>query len=185
LGATSTTHASLLIIAATNRDLELAVDKGAFREDLLARFGAPRLHLPPLRDRREDIPAIARALAERAGWSLDEHADVEGVERLMLLPLRRNVRELGSLLQEAYALGGIEGDLLDKLHPLTHDALAAETIRNAVTAYGSERQAARVLGISRRQVRKAMAAGARTDESGPRTGAASDQAPANADDSDS
>ncbi len=184
LGATSPVRASVLIIAATNRDLESAVEDGTFREDLLARFGAPRLHLPPLRDRREDIPSIARVLAARAGWSLEEHADVAGIERLMVLPLRRNVRELRGVLEEALAVGGVEGEVLDKLRPLPKVGLDAAAIRDAVAVHDSERQAAKALGISRRQVRKAMTAGSRTGKHGPRTGSASGEAASDADDSD-
>ena len=169
VGAIRSSRASLLIVAATNRDLESAVEEGAFREDLLARFGAPRLHLPPLRDRPEDIPSIARVLAARSGWSLEQHADLAGIERLMLLPLRRNVRELRSVLQEAFACGGVHGEVLDKLQPPPTATLDADAICAAVTAHGSERKAASVLGISRRQVRNAMTGGARTDMTGPRT----------------
>ncbi|QUW03021.1 sigma 54-interacting transcriptional regulator [Chloracidobacterium validum] len=94
------------VIAATNRDLEAEVAHGRFREDLFHRLNVVRLHVPPLRARREDIAALTRHLlrecAKREGKtvSLSEAA----LERLSRLPWPGNVRQLKNEVERAVAL---------------------------------------------------------------------------------
>lgn len=90
----------MLLIGATNQDLDVRFAEGRFRRDLLARFAAARVVLPPLRDRAEDVWAIARAFAPASGLALepDEHVEVEAVERLLLERWPSNIRDLAGAL---------------------------------------------------------------------------------------
>lgn len=66
VGVPTPVHADVRVVAATNRDLEAAADQGSFREDLLGRLAGAEIRLPPLSERREDIPVLARHFAELA-----------------------------------------------------------------------------------------------------------------------
>src|SRR5690606_26809685 len=94
------------IIAATNRDIEPMVAEGKFREDLYYRLNVVPILLPPLRERREDIGALARhflALAAQEG--LPKRRLAEGAERLLMSrPWRGNVRELRNFIMRAVLL---------------------------------------------------------------------------------
>ncbi len=95
------------VIAATNRNLESAVRDKAFREDLLYRLNVIRIHLPPLRDRMEDVPLLARHFLIQHCGRLDRR--LEGIAPAALDVLRRhsfpgNVRELSHVIERAVAL---------------------------------------------------------------------------------
>ncbi|RMG93109.1 MAG: sigma-54-dependent Fis family transcriptional regulator [Zetaproteobacteria bacterium] len=99
------------VIAATNRDLPREVQKGNFREDLFYRLNVLPVHMPPLRQRPEDIPAIVAQLLKK--WGYDDRSISPGCLRLLQRqPLRGNVRELENLLQRMLALS--DGEILDK-----------------------------------------------------------------------
>jgi MoxR-like ATPase len=99
VGAARPVRVDVLVLAATNRDLEGMVESGAFRRDLFARLAMGRVHVPPLAARCEDVFAVAQALAGRAGAPLaPEAVEVEALERLMLEPWPGNVRELDAAL---------------------------------------------------------------------------------------
>ena len=107
------------VVAATNRDLRQAIDEGAFREDLFYRLSVFTLELPPLRQRQEDIPALAAHFAERYAQHLRRPAPTldEGVvAHLQGYAWPGNVRELEHLIHRAVLLceGGVirVGDLL-------------------------------------------------------------------------
>src|SRR5262249_24525962 len=96
------------ILAATNKDLRKEVDKGRFREDLFYRFHVVRIDIPPLRERREDIPEPVDFLLVRHARSLGKRFTDAAHERMPLLlawPGRGNVRELDNALQRAVILG--------------------------------------------------------------------------------
>lgn len=85
------------IIAATNQNLEARVEQGLFREDLFHRLNVIRIHLPPLRDRREDIPALARHFLSRSAQELGvepKTLEVETMAHLVKLGWPGNVRQL-------------------------------------------------------------------------------------------
>ncbi len=90
------------VLAATNRDLRNAIDKGRFREDLYFRLAQVRVFVPPLRQRVEDLPLIAAKLLARAGS--DAMIDVEALEHLSAMPWPGNVRELNNVLLRAAAM---------------------------------------------------------------------------------
>jgi two-component system nitrogen regulation response regulator GlnG len=98
------------IIAATNRDLRALIQQGLFREDLFFRLNVAPLRLPPLRDRTEDIPDLARAFllrANREGLPA-KTIDASALERLKLHGWPGNVRELENLIRRICALYGEE-----------------------------------------------------------------------------
>jgi two-component system, NtrC family, response regulator AtoC len=92
------------IVAATNKDLQRAVAEGRFRDDLFYRLNVIPITLPPLRDRREDIPLLVEHFLERMSAELGRKVD--GVSRdamamLMSHPFPGNVRELRNLVERA------------------------------------------------------------------------------------
>ncbi|MBE7416413.1 MAG: nitrogen regulation protein NR(I) [Ideonella sp.] len=92
--------ANVRVIAATHQDLEQRVRDGAFREDLFHRLNVIRLRLPPLRERREDIPGLARAFLARSAHDLGVEAkrlSDAAMERLMQFRFPGNVRQLENL----------------------------------------------------------------------------------------
>jgi DNA-binding NtrC family response regulator len=93
VGSEKSTKVDVRVISATNADLHAAVEAGRFRSDLLARLGAVELHMPSLRDRPEDLPAIVRCLLRRGGRPpLQLGADA--LEAMACYAWPRNVREL-------------------------------------------------------------------------------------------
>jgi transcriptional regulator with PAS, ATPase and Fis domain len=106
LGGSELLHANVRVIAASNRNLRDMVAERSFREDLYYRLAAINIDLPPLRERREDIPGIARVLLERIGreWSGHWQLSAEAERRLCAYNFPGNVRELRNILQKAVAL---------------------------------------------------------------------------------
>lgn len=106
------------VIAATNRDLEEEVRQGCFREDLYFRLNVLPVHMPPLRQRREDIPLLIEGLMRQ--WGGDpERITPSCMERLVRLPYMGNVRELENLLQRMLALSGdgpLDVSLLEEIY---------------------------------------------------------------------
>ncbi len=90
------------VLSSTSRDLRNAIDKGSFREDLYFRLAQVRVFVPPLRQRKEDLPLVCAKLLSRAGS--DVMIDVEALEHLSSMPWPGNVRELDNALQRAAAV---------------------------------------------------------------------------------
>jgi PAS domain S-box-containing protein len=167
LGATRTEEANVRVIAATNRDLAALVESGAFRQDLYYRIKVMKLDLPPLRQRREDIPLLVQHFIEVFNAVQNKH--VSGVSRDVLGVLTAhdypgNVRELQNIIEHAFVLlheGQIElehlpGDIVPvSLHGAggtkmidTVKASEAQAIREALDRTGGNRlAAARELGM--------------------------------------
>jgi transcriptional regulator with GAF, ATPase, and Fis domain len=113
LGSTRPVRVDVRVIAATNRDLEKAIREGTFREDLFYRLNVISCTLPPLRERREDIPLLASHFAARFGFQLGRR--VAGFTPEARACLQRyawpgNVRELSNAIERAIVLG--DGDLI-------------------------------------------------------------------------
>jgi DNA-binding NtrC family response regulator/CHASE2 domain-containing sensor protein len=107
VGATHSTTVDVRIVAATNKDLQRGVSEGWFREDLYFRLKGLVLHLPPLRDRAEDIPDLAQAYLQEASRQTHQGRLKLSEEALALLlhqPWKGNVRELRHCLEQAAAL---------------------------------------------------------------------------------
>jgi DNA-binding NtrC family response regulator len=95
------------VIAATNKDLDKAIVAGEFREDLFYRLSVIPIHLPPLRERREDIPLLARSFLERFRKSMEKPMEGIAPEAMRLLEDYEwpgNVRELENTMERSVAL---------------------------------------------------------------------------------
>jgi DNA-binding NtrC family response regulator len=107
LGARKATRVDVRLIAASNRNLEEAVRAGQFRRDLYYRLNVIGLVLPPLRERREDIPLLARHFVARQTSALGGKAKElthSALQKLMLYDWPGNVRELENVLERAVVL---------------------------------------------------------------------------------
>ena len=113
LGATQEESVDVRIISATHRDLAADVHSGRFRQDLYYRLNVIEITIPPLRERREDLPALCAALLERIATDAGMATPALTPDALAAIashPLKGNVRELENLLHRAIALGE-EGQL--------------------------------------------------------------------------
>jgi transcriptional regulator with GAF, ATPase, and Fis domain len=113
VGAVESRRVDVHILAATNRDLRAEVDAGRFRSDLFYRMNVVELHVPPLRERREDVPYLVAALVRE--FSARFRKRIAGVtpsaERLLMsAPWEGNVRELRNVIERACLLA--EGELI-------------------------------------------------------------------------
>lgn len=113
VGSTESLKVDVRIIAATNRDLDEEVRRGSFRTDLFYRLNVIAIHLPPLRDRRDDIPLLAENFLKRFGaerGAKPKHLAEETVEVFMKYDWPGNVRELENALERAVAM--VHGDVI-------------------------------------------------------------------------
>jgi len=99
VGAEVTRKVDVRIITATNQNLEDMISKGTFREDLFYRINTLPIHLPPLRERREDIPLLVRHFLKKHGDGKNIELTSSAMEYLSQKDWKGNVRELESLLQ--------------------------------------------------------------------------------------
>ena len=173
VGSTKAYSVDVRVIAATNRDLDRTIAEGRFRQDLYYRLNVVRVSLPPLRARREDIPALVNHFMRR--FNRRFHRDVRGIapEALAMLDtydFPGNVRELENLVERAYAMGAREQITLADLPTLTRSVatpgatatagaipqladVEKELILRALAFYRDDKEAAaKALGISRRTI---------------------------------
>jgi DNA-binding NtrC family response regulator/tetratricopeptide (TPR) repeat protein len=179
VGGTKSRVVDVRVIAATHRDLAQMVTEGTFREDLYYRLAAITVRVPALRERPEDLPAIARALLAREGATKEHRLDVPALTLLAEHAWPGNVRELANVLRVAATM--VEGLVIGRPElaaaigsSLTardgaprngaavvketslaalrarHRAELRELVGRAVAgADGNKRKAARSLGVSR------------------------------------
>ncbi len=114
VGGTSTIKVDVRVVAATHRDLEAEVEAGRFREDLYYRLNVMPLFLPPLRERMEDIPDIARFLVDKVGTKQGRSLSLTDTALRVLMHHNwpGNVRELENCLERAAVM--TEGDVIDR-----------------------------------------------------------------------
>jgi two-component system response regulator AtoC len=168
LGGTQAIPVDARILAATNRDLEALVESGRFREDLYYRLNVVHLHIPPLRERLEDVPLLAGELIRKLNHKLGtavRAVQPEALERLGRYSFPGNVRELENLLERAMIFA--EGDILRsadldleagrgaelprRAGPATLESLEREAVAAALHRWeGNRTRAAEELGITRR-----------------------------------
>jgi Nif-specific regulatory protein len=128
VGGTQPIRVDVRILAATNRDLESAVSAGAFRKDLYYRPNVVSLAMPPLRERREDIPMLARYFAAKHGKRVTRKLaglSPEALARLEAYDWPGNVRELENAIERAVVLGATELIIPEDLPEAVLDAPAA------------------------------------------------------------
>jgi two-component system, NtrC family, response regulator GlrR len=107
LGSSKTNQADVRVIAASNTDLREAIKSGRLRQDLYYRLNVLSLHLPPLRERREDIPVLSRHFLAKYAYEFDKPAkDIspDALRKLKRYDWPGNVRELENLIERAVAL---------------------------------------------------------------------------------
>src|SRR5580704_2782024 len=119
VGAVSTRHSDFRVIAATNRDLAAEVEKGTFRRDLYFRLNVVNIRLSPLRERREDIPALINHFLSRVGGNYSVTA--EALEGMPSYEWPGNVRELENCVQHMVAINS---------GPLLHVADRPSSLQN-------------------------------------------------------
>ncbi|MHB1225747.1 MAG: sigma-54-dependent transcriptional regulator [Gemmatimonadaceae bacterium] len=166
VGSSRTRRVDARVLAATNADLHAEVDAGRFREDLLFRLNTIEIHLPPLRERREDIASLAmyflRRHAAHYGKPLTGF-DAPATQALLDHGWPGNIRELGHAVERAVLLA--QGDLVRvsdlglrvpagaggaKLDDLTLEEVERLVIQKALARFdGNVSHAARALGLSR------------------------------------
>jgi two-component system response regulator PilR (NtrC family) len=182
VGSATEQEVDCRIVAATNRDLKAMVEKNDFREDLYYRLNVIELTIPPLRERREDLPLLIQHFLEKFG--LEMAKKIRGVTReamdlLLQYPYDGNVRELENIMERAVTLEIEDMITVESLpwqmhrgHDLTRwagdleipeegirlDDIVEELERNLITkalrrTHGVRKEAARVLGITFRSMR--------------------------------
>jgi len=168
LGSIEPVQVNVRVIAATNRDLSRLVHEGTFREDLYYRINIVRLQLPPLRDRREDIPLLIEHFVSKFNRLQEKHIAGVAEEAMAVLfehDYPGNIRELENIIEHAFVL--CQGGLIGPQHlppafrertglkrrssydGLTLRALEQTHIADAIRRHGGNRTAAaRELGIN-------------------------------------
>jgi len=170
VGGEDTVEVDVRIVAATNRDLKEEIRKGSFREDLYYRLNVVNIHVPPLKERRDDIPLLAmaflREFAQENGKKLDGF-DPKARQALYAYPWPGNVRELRNSVESAVVMAGSglvglddlppgvrsSGEERDVRVPVGSTLAEAEKIliRETLVAQGGNKsRTAEVLGIGRK-----------------------------------
>jgi DNA-binding NtrC family response regulator len=165
VGSSRTRRADVRIISATNANLTEEVRAGRFREDLLFRLNTVEIHLPPLRDRREDIPLLANHFLRQQAMRYRKHLegfDEAAMRSLLSCPWPGNVRELDHVVERAVLLA--QGDLVrvsdlnlrpardsaPRLEEMSLEEVERFLVQKALERFaGNVSQAAEFLGLSR------------------------------------
>ncbi len=171
VGSTQPININVRVVAASNRDLQAAVDDGQMRNDLFFRLNVATLLLPPLRERREDIPLLAYYLLRKFSTMMDrdvQEISTEAMQRLVEYDYPGNIRELSNFIERGVAL--TQGNTLDIEHlPQSLGALTVRVFKPEMAASpttleeqetehilqvlkmadGNRTQAAKMLGIDR------------------------------------
>jgi len=143
LGSERTIKVDVRVISAANRDVQQAIREGKFREDLFYRLNVFPIRIPPLRERREDIPRLAEFFLEKYARKLGKTKaglSPQAVSRLLVADFPGNVRELENLIERAVTLadeqGQISAEILQLEAPRLHSP-NSQRIFDAESASGS------------------------------------------------
>jgi DNA-binding NtrC family response regulator len=173
VGGVRTMQANVRLLVATNLDLRKAAEKGTFRRDLYYRLSVLPIEVPPLRERRDEIPELAKTLASELAWRISGRRRA-ALRRPVVAALQRydwpgNVRELRNVLERAMILSRGEPIELAHLAPELRDASPGETsdsladverahiLRVLDAARNNHTRAAEILGISRSTLNRKLA----------------------------
>jgi DNA-binding NtrC family response regulator len=161
VGSVETCHANFRLIAATHKPLEKMMEKGEFRQDLYYRISAFPIHLPPLRNRVEDIGLLANSFLQRGGAGKRRLTlDPEALARLQQYPWPGNIRELRNALERASLFA--DDGVIRAVHlpqacvalppqAVASTPLDSNTLAQALATFkGTRSELARHLGISDR-----------------------------------
>ncbi|MFH1147965.1 MAG: sigma-54 dependent transcriptional regulator [Pseudomonadota bacterium] len=171
VGSNRSTKVDVRIIAATNKNLEEAIKRESFREDLFFRLNVMRLHLPPLRERKEDLPLLVSYFLERLASKYKRERLMVSKEAMKLLTSYRwpgNVRELENTLERVVILTAgslfdardfVFAGLMPRDQSVSEGSSLADAERNHISlvlhrARGNKSEAAKVLGIDRKTLRE-------------------------------
>lgn len=181
VGSDVVRRVDLRVIAATHRDLDAMVREGSFRKDLLYRLDVYKIHVPPLRERRDDIPLLANTFLQTFRSEMDkpvERFSIKAMESLSTYYWPGNVRELRNAVERSilscHGMVIQPGDLPDKVNAIAgdsrhHDSELAQAIENGLDNWltsvernviiealretdGVQVQAAKLLGITERSL---------------------------------
>jgi len=125
IGGTNTIKADVRIIAATNKNLEEMVEKKSFREDLYYRINVFPIHIPPLRERKEDIPKLSKHFIQefsKAFGRKPPELSEKAIKKLIQYPWKGNIRELKNVLERAMILIG-KGSQITSNHIILNESL--------------------------------------------------------------
>jgi len=174
VGGTRTIKINARTIAATNRNLEELLKTGAFREDLYYRINVFPLHLPPLRERKEDVPLLIEHFLNEHDLTLDK-IEKPAIKALINYQWAGNVRELENIIERSLILAGNSKITTQELPPhifvdesnslmleIPEEGISLEDVEKGLIqkalarAQGNKTKAARLLGITRRKLYSMM-----------------------------
>lgn len=140
VGSTKTRKVAVRIIAATNRNLKQMIQEKTFREDLYYRLNVISINIPPLRERRDDIPPLAELFIERLNKKYNTKKQVSDTFLLELMSMSwpGNVRELSNFVERQYILS--ESDILTSIHDTTNNKKndTYQDIQNSISSAAAE-----------------------------------------------
>jgi len=170
VGGTKPRPVDVRVIAATNKDIDRAVRMGSFREDLYYRLSVITLRMPPLRERKDDIPLLVRHFLKKYNITANVHMNDEAFSTLLSYGWPGNIRELESVIERASVLRRTDvitvAELPEKLAKqgrgvediilnLPEDGLSLKDLEKSLITkaldkfYGNQTRAAAYLGITR------------------------------------
>jgi DNA-binding NtrC family response regulator len=174
VGGEDTVEVDVRLIAATNRDLKEAIARGVFREDLYYRLNVVNIHIPPLRERKEDIPLLVAAFLKE--FSQENGKQIDGIDAKARLALYNyawpgNVRQLRNSIESAVVLSKGTTIMLEDLPPNLKGESGGDSLRIALGATladvekevirstlahegGNKSRTAEILGIGRKTLHR-------------------------------
>ncbi|MDL2219500.1 sigma 54-interacting transcriptional regulator [Ruminococcaceae bacterium OttesenSCG-928-O06] len=143
VGGSATIKGDFRVIAATNKNLEREVAEGRFREDLYYRIGALPIEIPPLRQRRSDIPHLVETFLTDMNRRYGTNTTIgeDAIQILMRQPLHGNVRELKNIVERSHIL--CESDCIDGTNLLLTKSIAPQSVPLQGEALTAKQQAER------------------------------------------